>query len=149
MRRLLLALFTVALILFGGIFPLLFPHPSRITKGTYDRIKRGMSQAEVEAICGGPPGDYRTRPREPPESGTCYFAWILHLPKEGPVTRLCWQGDEGEVLGLTDDAGVVIGIGFRDHAKADVGAIELFRWRLNRLKRRWFPPNPMPLPPPP
>ena len=30
----------------------------------YERIKLGMSQAEIEAILGGPPGDFRTTPVE-------------------------------------------------------------------------------------
>jgi hypothetical protein len=33
--------------------------PSRITRENFDRLKKGMSRAEVEAIL-GPPGDCRT-----------------------------------------------------------------------------------------
>jgi outer membrane protein assembly factor BamE (lipoprotein component of BamABCDE complex) len=33
-----------------------------IDREHFDRIKKGMSQAEVEAILGGPPGDFTTEP---------------------------------------------------------------------------------------
>src|SRR5262245_14338544 len=39
---------------------LLWPGQDEITPENYERIKAGMSRAEVEAILGGPPGDYRT-----------------------------------------------------------------------------------------
>jgi hypothetical protein len=37
---------------------LVWPQPDRITQENFDRIRKGMSRAEVEAIL-GPPGDYR------------------------------------------------------------------------------------------
>jgi hypothetical protein len=40
------------------------PQQSRVTKENFDRIKEGMSRAEVEAIFGGPAGDFRTTGRE-------------------------------------------------------------------------------------
>jgi hypothetical protein len=38
----------------------LWPREDRITREKFHRIEIGMSRAEVEAILGGPPGDYRT-----------------------------------------------------------------------------------------
>ncbi len=37
----------------------LWPRPNRFTREDYDRIHKGMTRAEVEAIL-GPPGDYTT-----------------------------------------------------------------------------------------
>jgi hypothetical protein len=38
----------------------LWPRTQWISQENFDRITEGMSRAEVEAILGGPPGDYRT-----------------------------------------------------------------------------------------
>jgi hypothetical protein len=51
------------------------------------RIERGMSQAEVEAILGGPPGDFRT-------------AEVFNFgatPSEPVGRRETWSGNEGEI----------------------------------------------------
>ncbi len=41
----------------------LFSHRSvRITRESYALIREGMARAEVEAVIGGPPGDYATTP---------------------------------------------------------------------------------------
>jgi hypothetical protein len=44
------------------LLPLMLPYRSPVTRAAHERIEEGMTQAEVEAILGGPPGDYRTRP---------------------------------------------------------------------------------------
>jgi formylglycine-generating enzyme required for sulfatase activity len=54
MRKLWLALLEVALILAGGILPLLFPRPSKVTREAFDRIEKGMTRAEVEATLADP-----------------------------------------------------------------------------------------------
>jgi hypothetical protein len=53
-RLLLLAL--VAAI--AGIYPLLAPTAHRIDRAHYERVKGGMTRADVEAIFGVPPGQY-------------------------------------------------------------------------------------------
>ncbi len=40
--------------------PGFWPQPDRVTQENVNRIPLGMSRAKVEAILGGPPGDYRT-----------------------------------------------------------------------------------------
>ena len=59
-RRKLIALAGLAVLVAAGAF-VLWPRPDRITRANYDRIRMGMSRAEVEAIL-GPPGDYTTGP---------------------------------------------------------------------------------------
>lgn len=50
------------LVLLAGIAAVvLWPRPSRVTPENYERIRDGMTRAEVEAIL-GPPGNYTTAP---------------------------------------------------------------------------------------
>jgi hypothetical protein len=46
----------------------LFLRPPGINRRGFDRIQVGMSQGEVEAILGGPPGDYTKQRPKPGES---------------------------------------------------------------------------------
>jgi hypothetical protein len=68
-----------------GLF--LWPRPpsARINAEAYERIEDGMTAAEVEAVIGLPPGDYRSDP-----AGPRHFAeWI---PGSG-VQVLEWEAD--------------------------------------------------------
>src|SRR5947209_2486329 len=90
MRKLLIGVLAGALVMAGVLVALVGPWPCRVTQRNCDRIREGMTQAEVHAILGGPPGDYRTRP--PAER----FLWqrrgegIAHLTEK-------WEGDEGTI----------------------------------------------------
>jgi hypothetical protein len=53
-RLLLIALVAVV----AGFYPLLAPMPHRIDPAHFDLIQNGMTQADVEAIFGVPPGQY-------------------------------------------------------------------------------------------
>ena len=57
LRRKLLVTLAVGLVALIGVAALVaWPRAERITPENFDRIKEGMSRAEVEAIL-GPPGD--------------------------------------------------------------------------------------------
>ena len=56
-RKLLVVLAGLAVVAAGVV--VLWPRPDRITRENCDRIRPGMTRAEVEAIL-GPPDDYRT-----------------------------------------------------------------------------------------
>jgi hypothetical protein len=144
MRKLFLALVAVALLLFGAAFPLLFPRPSPVTKAAYDRIENGMTLAEVEAILGGPAGDHRTRPTEMLPEDYVFRRLVEHAIGKS----LWWEGDAVAVAVVLDDSGIVLRQTFVKQGKANIGVIDLLRWRLNRLKDRLLPPAPTPLPPP-
>jgi hypothetical protein len=61
------------------------------------RIKEGMSQAEVEAILGGPPGDFRTKPVE--------YWHTCPLPHDFECDGGRWEwwtGDDGQIELLFD-----------------------------------------------
>src|SRR4051812_38837246 len=79
-----LAAVALLLLLAGALVPVAFPRPSPVSKAACARIEEGMSLAEVEAILGGPPGDYATRPILP---------WPSALPDDSPQVGE-WQGDE-------------------------------------------------------
>ena len=61
------AFLAVSLLAFAAASPILFPRPCPVTKAAFDRIEEGMSLDEAQAVFGVPPGDYTTRPREPPD----------------------------------------------------------------------------------
>ncbi len=60
MRKYLIAGLAVALLLGGALFALLRPWHCPVNRAAFERIKEGMTRAEVEKILGGPAGDYRT-----------------------------------------------------------------------------------------
>jgi hypothetical protein len=69
-----------------GNFAILLTAPSRrsgITKENFDRIRDGMTEAEVEEILGGPPGTYTDR--------------LVVVPMEGTSFRRWWVGHEGVI----------------------------------------------------
>lgn len=59
-RRLVWVVACLALAVGLGIWFVTRPHP--VNETNFNRIRVGMTQAEVEAILGCPPGDYATRP---------------------------------------------------------------------------------------
>jgi hypothetical protein len=74
---------------------LLMPPAERISTHSSRRIEPGMTRGQVEAILGGPAGDYRTSPPRPPDEA---LRAPLPLP---PGER--WQGDRHSVY-VTFDA---------------------------------------------
>jgi hypothetical protein len=75
-----------------------------ITFENSERIHDGMTLPELEAILGGPPGDYRTQDREPRE--------FQYTGIQG--TLRTWLADDGIVLIWFDAKGRVCGIVFRE-----------------------------------
>jgi hypothetical protein len=121
----------IVLMLTGALFPLLSPRPSRVTKANFGRIEMGMSRSEVEALLGGPPGDYRTLPATVSTATTWNAALVAG-------TEESWLGDEGNVV-IYFDAGGVRSFRFEAAEPTPITPIGLALWRLNRLKNRWFP----------
>jgi hypothetical protein len=71
-RLLLVGLAAVALLGSGLVVWLQLPRPG-ITRANYQRIRVGMTEAEVVALLGGPAGDYRTQPGRKPAIGMQVF----------------------------------------------------------------------------
>jgi hypothetical protein len=87
----LLAVVTVV----GQVIPR--PRRPQVSREDFSRIEKGMSREEVEAIIGGPPGDYTTRYYFPPPLGSHYIRWQT------------WVGDGGMILVRFDEMGRVYG----------------------------------------
>jgi hypothetical protein len=108
------------------------PHP-KATRAAYDRIEVGMSQAEVEAILGGPPGDFRTGPVLWPEGENpgCVTGTD---PEGAPGGTLGWSGDDG-IIRVGFDRNGVSGKSLWEGSRVAVGPFALLRWRFNRWWR--------------
>ncbi len=90
------------------------PQPVKLSAEAYERVKVGMARAEVEAVVGVPPGDYRRRPGrgkvysplagEPPAS----------LGKASGLGRAEWWHDEHSPFVWVDGRGQVAGEAFNE-----------------------------------
>ena len=150
MRRA-LALAALAVLVTAGAVALWPSRPNQITKENRDRIKEGMSRAEVEAIL-GPPGDYRTGLGERESIGNPFWdpdltdyepvmaTWRPVRGSQGPsLTAGTWKCDSIEILVMTDDESgrVVYADAF---ARRSAGSpLQNVLWRAKRQWHRWFP----------
>jgi hypothetical protein len=93
-----------------------------LSPANVDRIRKGMSDAEVTAILGGPPGDYTVEP-----------AQELPIPIDslGSFPR-AWETDEAWLI-------VDFDYGGRVHRKSLTRYT--LRERVRRQWDRWFPPS--------
>jgi hypothetical protein len=129
-RKLLLVLAGLAVVFCAAGAFLLWVQPSSVTRENCDRIKAGMSRAEVEAIL-GPPGDYTTGPRVQiiMESG----GLEMHRPDR------TWNGDEGVFSVWFDGERKVEFTRFHEWTRIDQSPLESLLWRVKRQWRKWFP----------
>jgi outer membrane protein assembly factor BamE (lipoprotein component of BamABCDE complex) len=81
-----------------------FPRPG-ISRQNAERIRAGMSCKEVEAILGGPAGDYRTGPTAPVGGNVPSPYWLIESEEDYPS----WKSDSGTVWVRFDAAGLVEG----------------------------------------
>jgi hypothetical protein len=136
-RKLLVALAGLAVIAVGAV--VLWPRADRITRENFDRIKKGMGRAEVEAIL-GPPGDYTTGPTQTTflESASKHPVSWTRGSVFTPVIEF-WE---------TDDAAIEVGYGpsgellftiRRGQKRLQQSPLDNLIWRVNRQCHRWFP----------
>jgi hypothetical protein len=133
MRKWVVVFLAVALLLVGVLQPLVMPRHCPVNRVAFERIEVGMTEAEVHALLGGPPGDYRTRPG--PDPGWFDNRTMQVLRDEQ------WFGDEGSVVVLFDrhEPNPVVFVSWFDEPAYSPGLLELARWRLERLKERLRP----------
>ena len=119
----------------------LWPRPERITQENYDRIRVGMSRAEVYAVL-GPPGDYSTGDAKasdlpgPP---------MLTEDLRQAISLEEWFGDRAAIGVYFDGAGNVASARCWLLKPIDHGPLGNLLWRLKHW-RRWFTPaEPIPL----
>ena len=122
----------LALLLLVGGAVALWPRADPITQENCDRIRKGMTLAEVEAIL-GPPGDYRNGPTD--------FDLPDDLEEVVAKPWAVWKGDHGAIRvyrnGDGDDPDSVSGAKFTDFKPVDRGPFADLIWRAKRLWHRW------------
>jgi hypothetical protein len=147
-RKLLVALAGLAVVVAAGAVVLWQRQSSRITQENFDRIRDGMSRAEVEEILGSP-GDYRTGPGAT-NLGRDVIMWVIdpdvhpYPPSswskidEGPHSWGYWLGDSFQISVAIDDSGQVQEMhGFP--RRTTQGVFDNLLWRAKRQWHRWFP----------
>jgi hypothetical protein len=116
-----------------GLFALLiWPSPSRVTQGNFERIKEGMGRADVEAILGHP-GDSTTGLTFP-----IYRELIDDWPPVG-TTLIDWTSDSVWITVAFDSSGRVVRCVCSENVRISQGPLENLLWRLKRPWHRWFP----------
>jgi hypothetical protein len=120
------------LLIFSALVPLLAPRSSPVTRAAYERIEQGMTNAKVEKILGGPPGDYSTRPQNE----------IVLIGYRSPRTQE-WKGDEVTIsvfFACSDTSGtyVVSCKHVHETEPVEVGMVNTLLWRFDRWRKRVF-----------
>jgi hypothetical protein len=95
-----------------------------------NRITKGMSEDDVEAILGGPPGDFAIHPVE--YCHTCPLP--LDFKCEGGLWEF-WTGDEGQIEILFDAAGTTQFVWFATGTRSP-SLVEQVRAWLLRLRKQ-------------
>jgi hypothetical protein len=128
-KRLLLVLAALAALAVAGT-AVLWPRRPRVTREKFDRIREGMTRADVEAIL-GPPGDYRNGPTRYEKVG----------PPEGLrlFRREFWWYDDGTFDVGFDGTGRIRWSVLFPARRVNAGALDNLRWRAKRQWRRWPP----------
>jgi hypothetical protein len=145
-----------------GVF-VLWPHEDRITQENFDRIRRDMSRAKVEAMV-GPAGDYSTGPllmvpkysNSYLHSGTrlqagygYYLQSIYDSPflvdygsrrnSYGQGSVVEWRTDKLVAFVYFLPSGQVRHVKYAEVVRISQPWSENFLWRLRRQWHRWFP----------
>jgi hypothetical protein len=128
----------LAVLLAGGAFAL-WPRP-RPTVEKCLSLQKGMTRAEVEAVL-GPPGDYRTGPRDRYLGQQHWVTFGEHWTDDGTTVISQWECDAARIwVAYKPMPDGTIAVGFIDEAKRlDQGPLDSLLWRAKRQWRRWFP----------
>jgi hypothetical protein len=94
MRSKIVGLVAVGLLMVSG--PVTAQEPEPKTRAALDKVRVGMTAAEVTKTVGGPPGDYTTRPifgnRQPGDNGRdqwmCDDGWLLVTFRNGRAVEV-------------------------------------------------------------
>jgi hypothetical protein len=131
------ALAGLAVVVAAGVV-VLWPREDRITVENFERIRDGMSRAEVEAIL-GPSGDHTAGDTEPDLE---HQKWQSLTPPEsyGSQEALERWIDDRACIGIGFDSAGNVGSAFcLPMRNIDHGPIGNLLWRAKRQWHRWFP----------
>jgi hypothetical protein len=122
---------------------LLWPGWDRVTSENFDRIHRGMTRSEVEAIL-GPPGDYASGPAVGEEE--LWWRLRFQLADHSWVGNSAWIMVTYEGGPNASDPPIVRGFSYQPIEPADVGLVAKFVWRTQRgwerargILEHWIP----------
>jgi hypothetical protein len=111
--------------------------PSLFIPLRYHCITHGMSPILVSIIMGGPPGDYRSGPTQPPEDSRGGIGQCWGRPNEGH--REIWDTDTGLLIVDFGDKEGVTGKYFERRTRLPQSFIENLNWRWERWDRAMYP----------
>jgi hypothetical protein len=109
--------------------------PDRITQANFERIRVGMTRADVAAIL-GPKGDFRTKKE------SIFLGEPLHYPPSGPpvVAYDQWIGDSHVAsIAFSHASGLVEAKSFMVNVPIEQSEFDTVLWRAKRQWHRWFP----------
>jgi hypothetical protein len=143
----------------------LWPQSDRVTRENFDRIREGMSRAQVEAIL-GPPGDYRIGPTvavDPPEHLSTdplegerapsmalerqfFKSWTYRWESDRVTVKVVFATraesgmDEMAIAQLFDESFATVGVAKCEcMTRQEVGPLDFLLWRAERHWRKCFP----------
>jgi hypothetical protein len=135
-RKLLVVLAGLAVVV-AAVVVVLWPRANCVTLTNYSSIQQGMTFPEVEAILGGPPGDYRTSPTQF-EFGDPSFRHRRSLLPGTGAREEHWEGDTVALMVRFGDDGTVRCLCPIPTARRAGGRFDAICWRLKRQWHRWF-----------
>jgi hypothetical protein len=118
---------------------------NRITPENFDRLRAGMTRADVEALL-GPPGAYVTGPGVIDGTGYRHEYFVPPQPRMG--TPAVWDCDDARIVVDFDDAGRATMKTFLSTKRIDQPPLDNLLCRLRLLWERWFPDRTPPPQPP-
>lgn len=126
-RLLLLGLVTGSLVLGAG-FWVLWPRPSAITVENAEKIRTGMSLADVEILLGGPPRNETTGPLDCKSDRRHWVERNAHyLPNDAKMT---WSSNTASVCVSVNASGEITQFECQSFHFIYVSRIDIFRSRL-------------------
>jgi hypothetical protein len=125
-RKRLLVVLALAALGVAGTW-VLWPRPPRVTRARFDRIQPGMTLADVQAIVGGPPADYRSGPTTLGVGSREILAGAAR-----PAEVRTWKTDEATVVVSFDADGHAVVKSFSEASLTGDGLLDRLRWRLGK-----------------
>ena len=122
----------VLVVMTAGVVTL-WPRTDRITRENFDRIQKGMSRAENEAIL-GPPGNYATDPTKVERDSD---EQTIPLPCD--VQIVSWTTDTDSCTVVLGPSGQVVAMAHSHWARTELSPLDNLLLRAKRQWHRWFP----------
>jgi hypothetical protein len=142
-RKLIAALAGLVMLAGVGAFLALRPATAaQVTRENFDRIQKGMMQAEVEAIL-GPPGDYLTGPvKQAGGNSRKGFVDTAELGFANMSERTgtgLWWCDTGHIFVVYGRSGTVVFRSYIPMERTPQAPLDDLRWRVEHQWLKWFP----------